>query len=286
MLLSSLCLFHNFASAANDTAGTVTMFSDAQCPCSAQFVADIEHLLKSESLKNGKVDFHQYFVPACMDAVDHCDAAKDPQYYTKCIHGDEECLGHRYFLCAQNLTGTPGTVPSYRDSQQWLNFQNCSYGQCSQCDVFTELLCLTPCTTYATFTQPSSNDIMKTCAGKTGINWEQLQQCANGPAALELQKRSAEASRAAHAAYGTKGLPVVYITSPNGTQVQVKTAQPGAPLPLYCGPTPLEVLRVICGNLLAADPTGNYPDCASESTMCNAIAANWRLPECKVHLSR
>jgi hypothetical protein len=73
--------------------GTVTMFSDAQCPCSAQFVADIEHLLKSATLRNGNVDFHQYFVPACMDAVDHCEVAKDPEYYTKCIHGDEECLG-------------------------------------------------------------------------------------------------------------------------------------------------------------------------------------------------
>jgi hypothetical protein len=170
------------------------------------------------------------------------------------------------------------------DSPTWLNFQNCSYGECSQCDVFTELLCLTPCTTYTTFTKPGSNDIMKTCAEKTGIDWEKLQQCANGPLALELQKQSATESRIQRAAYGTKGLPVVYVASPNGTLVEVHTHQPGAPLPLYCGPTPLEVLRAICTSLLASSPTGNYPACTSEAAMCNAIAANWRLPECKKYL--
>jgi hypothetical protein len=85
-----------------------------------------------------------------MDVVDHCTKPSD---FDECIHGGEECLGHRYFVCAQNLTTTPGMAPSYSDTTRWLDFQSCSYGECSKCDVFTELFCLTPCTTYTTFTK-------------------------------------------------------------------------------------------------------------------------------------
>jgi hypothetical protein len=49
---------------------------------------------------------------------------------------------------------TAWNPPSYRESKQWLDFQFCSYGQCQECDVFTELFCLTPCKTYTSFTKP------------------------------------------------------------------------------------------------------------------------------------
>jgi hypothetical protein len=125
---------------------------------------------------------------------------------------------------------------------------------------------------------------MKTCAESNGIDWVQLQQCANGPLALELQRVSAIESRIQRAAYGTKGLPVVYVASPNGTLVEVHTTAPGAPLPLYCGPDPLQVLEAICKSLLDASPSGDYPDCANEEAMCKAIAASSRLPKCKKYV--
>ena len=141
------------------------MYSDAQCPCSAQFVSDVTAILEHPSFSN-LTDFTSYFLPKCMDAVDTCAPTPSADDLL-CIHGDEECVGHRYFLCAQHLTARPnasaGDVPTYRTpgGKRWLQFQQCSYGACEQCDVFTELLCLTPCTTYETFTRPDKNDIMK-----------------------------------------------------------------------------------------------------------------------------
>merc|ERR1712080_621146 len=134
----------------------------------------------------------------------------------------EECVGHTYFVCVQNLTSTAGQTPTYRDSQTWFNFQTCSYGPCCQCDVFTQLMCFTPCTNYTTFTRPDKNDIMKDCSSKLGINWGNLQQCAQGEMGKQLLFASASVSRSQGATYGTKGLPVVYVRSSNGTSTVVR----------------------------------------------------------------
>ena len=79
----------------------ISMYSDAQCPCSAQFVSDVRHIMRHRAF-NGSVDLEQIFVPTCMDVFDHCsdDPEVQAQQFLQCIHGDEECLGHRYFLCA------------------------------------------------------------------------------------------------------------------------------------------------------------------------------------------
>jgi hypothetical protein len=143
----------SFAATAVTNAATITMYSDAQCPCSAQFVSDAQHILDHPSF-SGLADFTQFFVPKCMDAIDTC-APMPSADDLKCIHGDDECVGHRYFLCAQHLTMNathtpPGQIPTYRQTDRWLKFQQCSYGACEQCDVFTELLCLTPCATSTT----------------------------------------------------------------------------------------------------------------------------------------
>ena len=45
----------------SNTTLTVTMFSDAQCPCSAQFTSDIRHILDLPEF--AFLDFVQYFVP-------------------------------------------------------------------------------------------------------------------------------------------------------------------------------------------------------------------------------
>eukprot|EP00040_Diaphanoeca_grandis_P014836 m.75368 g.75368 ORF g.75368 m.75368 type:complete len:284 (+) comp24779_c0_seq1:114-965(+) len=256
---------------------TMTMFSDAQCPCSAQFVSDVKHILDNPMF--AQVDFEQYFEPKCMDAVDNCgtDPASSGKYF-ECIHGDEECLGHRYFLCAQHLSRQDNrssmSPPSYRSSSKWLEFQSCSYGQCQECDVFTELLCLTPCTTYTTFTQPDKNHIMEQCAEKVGIDWDTLENCANGNEAHQLQIASASVCRERKAPYGLKGLPVVTIGTKNApSPTFVHTTQK---IPLFCGPTPLEWLRTLCGEMEAPPQA-----CENTTTLCAIIQNATRLPECR-----
>ena len=282
MMLITL-LFAASASTASDPL-MVTMYSDAQCPCSAQFVADVKHLLDHPQLRDA-LDFQQFFEPKCNDALPHCKKAQpDPQLF-QCIHGDEECLGHRYFLCAQHLA-MPGAsgAPSYRNSTKWLDFQACSYGTCMQCDVFTELACLTPCTTYTSFTKPGQNDIMETCAAQVGLDWAALQACAapNSSLAQALQVASARACIDRRATYGTRGLPVVDVGA-----TRVSTSQA---LPLFCGPTPLEFLTTVCGELeerargagaVLSAVAGVPPACANTTTMCGIIANSSRIPACK-----
>ena len=215
---------------ASTSAATITMYSDAQCPCSAQFVSDVEAILNHPSFAN-LTDFVQFFIPKCMDAVDTC-APMPSADDLKCVHGDEECVGQRYFLCAQHLTvwwpnASVGDFPTYRTrgGERWFQFQQCSYGACEQCDVFTELFCLTPCTTYRTFTRPDENDIMRECAAKGGFDWAALQQCAakGAPLGDALQHASAARCHADGAAYGTKGLPVVTLTVGAAPPVRVRT---------------------------------------------------------------
>ena len=256
-----------------------TMYSDAQCPCSAQFVADMKHILDHPDFQE-LLDFRQFFEPACNDAVSHCPKPFNDSQLFKCIHGPEECLGHRYFLCAQHLAvaaaaaGAPDSPPTYRTSHVWLDFQSCSYGQCMLCDVFTELACLQPCATYNNFTDPSGNDIMRNCAYAGGIDWATLQACADPSSALgqSLQSASARQCVQDNATYGTRGLPVVTVGAHRVTTTQA--------VPLVCGPTPLEVLGAIC-MALGEERNVTPPSCANTSTMCSAIANSSRLPECK-----
>jgi hypothetical protein len=258
---------------------TVTMFSDAQCPCSAQFVADVKYLLDQPQF--GAVDFVQYFEPKCNDAVPHCKKVQpDPQLF-ECIHGDEECLGHRYFLCAQKLAVGDGPV-TYRAAAAWLDFQACSYGACMQCDVFTKLACLTPCTTYTTFTKPDKNDIMKNCAAQVGLDWGALQSCAapNSTLGQQLQIASARECIDRKATYGTRGLPVVDVGA-----TRLVTAQA---VPLFCGPTPIEFLQGVCSELQAQGTAvaDLPPACASTPAMCQAIANSSRIPACNNQMTQ
>jgi hypothetical protein len=197
----------------------ISMYSDAQCPCSAQFVSDVVHIMRAF---NGTLDLEQLFVPKCMDALDTCsdDPAAQGREFLQCIHGDEECVGHRYFLCAQQqqqqqqqqttlLPRGPGKFapPRYLSDPKWLDFQRCSYGACQQCDVFTQLLCFTPCTTYMSFTKPKDNHIMQNCAVDVGLDWGALQRCAAAGAEEGdvLQRSSAAISKARNATYGGPG---------------------------------------------------------------------------------
>lgn len=276
---------------------TITMFSDAQCPCSAQFVSDVSHLLSGPAATtagfgNGTIDFRQYFVPRCMDGVDAC---QPPLQHAdlECIHGAGECVGHRYFLCAQrhsvlvdNTSPPQGAQPrrssplppSYRQAPAWLAFQQCAYGRCQLCDVFTKLLCLVPCTTYLNFTDPQHNSIMRDCAAEVGLEWAALESCAKRGAAEgdALQHMSADVARAWNATYGTKGLPVVMLSfAAGGPQVHVRTRQA---VPLFCGPTPLELLRALCADW----PADALPAaCNSTAQLCSLVQNATRLPECR-----
>ena len=49
-------------------------------------------------------------------------------------------------------------------------------------------------------------------------------------------------------------------------------------IPLYCGPTPLELLRVLCDGL---DVAARPPECVSTQGLCSVIQTASRLPECE-----
>ena len=152
-----------------------------------------------------------------------------------------------------------------------LEFQACSYGTCQECDVFTGLFCLTPCSTYTTFTKPTRNHIMQRCAQKLGISWPGLVQCANGTAADALQRASAGVCRARGMTYGTKGLPVVTIGAegaPPSDAVVVHTTQK---IPLFCGPTPMEVLKVICSAYQRSNAGQAPTECATTEVCCTLV---------------
>ena len=80
----------------------VTMYSDAQCPCSAQFVSDIKHILDHHPFNatgpgttgaeedSFRLDFEQYFVPKCMDAIDTCKVPETD--YLKARHAPTPLL--------------------------------------------------------------------------------------------------------------------------------------------------------------------------------------------------
>ena len=187
---------------------------------------------------NGLLDFRQEFV-----------GGYGKNGAGKCIHGAEECVGQRFLLCAQHLAA-PKTR-TYRENPAWLDFQACSYGPCSGCAAILGPQC--PCTNYTSFPEYQKNDIMKDCAATTGIDWAALEACATGAVGEQLLIASANASTAAGVVYGLQGLPVVHIVNgATGGDTRVKTKQP---IPIVCGPTPKEVLAVVCDALPDPKPS-------------------------------
>ena len=130
----------------------VEMYSDAQCPCSAQFQSDIKLLLDDPDF--ALVDLRLWFVGGGITGTEP----------GKCIHGEGECVGQRFFVCAQNMSrldahlparGPPGMFsPSYRQSQTWLDFQHCAYGKCDG----SAAVLGGPCKTYTTFNEYTKNE--------------------------------------------------------------------------------------------------------------------------------
>lgn len=189
----------------------VEMYSDAQCPCSAQFQSDIKLLLDDPEFLT--VDFRLWFVGGGVTGTEP----------GKCIHGEGECVGQRFFVCAQNMsrveahlppTATPGMFgPSYRQSQTWLDFQHCAYGKCDG----SAAILGGPCKTYTTFNEFTKNDIMKNCAAKLGLNWGDLSACGSGSRGQMLLTQSGTVSKDRHIEYGLQGLPVVHI---NGVEIR------------------------------------------------------------------
>ena len=200
----------------------VQMYSDAQCPCSAQFQSDIKDLLDDPEFAS--VDFNLWFVGGGVTGTEP----------GKCIHGEGECVGQRFFACAQNMSRarahlpptTPGLFgPSYRTEQTWLDFQHCAYGKCDG----SAAILGGPCKTYSTFNEYTKNDIMKNCAAKVGLDWGELSACGSGARGQALLLQSGTIAKNRHVEYGLQGLPVVHV---NG--VLIKTHKP---IPIVCGPS-------------------------------------------------
>ena len=173
----------------------------------------------------------------------------------KCIHGEGECVGQRFFSCAQNATWAglqrPAeprgqfSGPSFRQSPLWMDFQRCAYGPC---DGSAAILGPThPCKTYTTFTETSKNSIMRDCAAKLNMSWAELSACGAGARGQALMTGSGEVSKMRKVEYGLQGLPVIRV---NGVHVKTKR-----PIPIVCGPSPEEVRAVVC----AAIPAGQRP---------------------------
>jgi hypothetical protein len=211
---------------------TLTHYSDAQCPCSALLPdAIISNILENEAQwgdVSKLIDFNQFFVG---------DLTKDP---TKCIHGEEECVGQRHFACAQGHVQDNLDNFSYWSDKKWLEFQRCSYGTCTGCAAIRGPQC--PCANYTTFTQFESNDIMATCAEQVGYDWEMLHACGTGDEGQDLMAASSTRSNNDGITYGADGLAPIFI---NGKQIKTKE-----PTPLKCGPTMEEVRQAVCDEMV------------------------------------
>jgi hypothetical protein len=238
---ASLSLLALTAATAQQPLVRIDMYSDAQCPCSAQATSDMKALLDDPAF--AAVDFNLWFVGGGITGTEP----------GKCIHGEDECVGQRFFSCAQNmsLAAVPGAVglrggefsgPSYRQSPLWLEFQRCSYGPC---DGSAAILGPShPCKTYTTFTETTKNTIMRDCAAKLNISWTELAGCGLGARGQALMAGSGQVSKQRKVEYGLQGLPVVRI---NG--VEVKTHKL---IPIVCGPSPEEVRKAVCEAFPAA----------------------------------
>jgi hypothetical protein len=152
---------------------------------------------------------------------------------------------------------TTHTTLGYRDSPEWLDFQNCSYGRCDGSAAVKGAS--HPCKTYTTFGEFHKNDIMKNCSSKLSIDWATLNKCgdtAQSDKGQKLMEVSAAYSASLGVKYGLQGLPVVHIAGMDG---HVDTKQP---IPITCGPTPLEVLKDICTQRAKTSPS--VPSCCED----------------------
>jgi hypothetical protein len=141
------------------------------------------------------VDFEQYFVGDLLKNV------------SKCIHGEEECVGQRFFTCAQNMsTLVPmpsGGVAPYSIAPKWLDFEACSYGPCTDCAAILGPHC--PCSNYTSFPETTKNTLMEVCADKVGLEWASLSRCGMGPQGQRLMEASSRVSNQRHITYGADG---------------------------------------------------------------------------------
>ena len=100
---------------------------------------------------------------------------------------------------------------------------------------------------------------MQNCSTKLGIDWPTLNKCgdtAQSPQGQALMEVSARYSDSLGVKYGLQGLPVVHIAGMDG---HVGTKQP---IPITCGPTPLEVLKAICTQ--RAKTASTVPACCED----------------------
>jgi hypothetical protein len=187
------------------------------------------------------LDFQQYFV-----------AGSKP---SNCIHGEGECVVHRHFVCAQNMSGTE--FPTFRANKQWLAFQNCAYGPCDGSAAIEGPK--HPCKTYTTLGQFEKNDIMKNCSAKVGLDWAALNHCGDTAQSQDgqtLMEASAAVSAKDKVHYGLEGLPVVHVAGLDTAWVRTKQL-----IPIVCGPTPTEVLDAICSVRVK---THTVPSCCQD----------------------
>ena len=232
-LVVLLCLTKFCASQTITSSVTLTHYSDAQCPCSARVPQDIQtHFLNNTAWENITISFQQYFVG---------DLSKN---ISKCIHGEEECVAQRHFCCAQHY-----------NPNQWLSFEQCSYGNCTDCPAIEGAHC--PCATYTTFPQYTKNNQMKTCALKYGYDWNQLHNCGTSSMGQHLMEISSNTSNHNGVTYGVDGLAPIYL---NGIKIQTKQL-----IPFVCGPTPKEIKQAICKLLKDQGKQQVVNICQSES---------------------
>eukprot|EP00035_Acanthoeca_spectabilis_P011146 m.196151 g.196151 ORF g.196151 m.196151 type:complete len:179 (-) comp15247_c0_seq5:2989-3525(-) len=151
----------------------------------------------------------------------------------------------------------PGPAP-YSVARQWLDFEACSYGPCTDCAAIMGPHC--PCANYTNFPEYVKNTVMQDCARKVGLNWDILFACGTGPAGQMLMEKSSTVSNQRHITYGVDGndlsvsvdrvfsvltrdcnLIGLAPIAVDGTVVTTKN-----PIPVVCGPVPREVSAAVC----------------------------------------
>lgn len=172
----------------------------------------------------GLVDFQQFFVG---------DLTKN---VSKCIHGEEECVGQRHFACAQGEVPPP---PYSNKNSRWLDFEACSYGKCTDCAAIEGEHC--PCYNYTIFPIFEKNTVMQDCATELGLDWESLHECATNGTGQHLMEMSSTKSNNDGVTYGVDGLAPIYL---DGEKIHTSM-----PIPIVCGPVPSEIKKAVCAKL-------------------------------------
>eukprot|EP01111_Echinosteliopsis_oligospora_P016731 TRINITY_DN704_c0_g1_i1.p1 TRINITY_DN704_c0_g1~~TRINITY_DN704_c0_g1_i1.p1 ORF type:complete len:203 (-),score=42.01 TRINITY_DN704_c0_g1_i1:119-727(-) len=119
----------------------------------------------------------------------------EPGNTFQCFHGPLECVGNKILLCATNLTTSANPLA-------WWNM-----GVCMQ----------------SNYTDIPNN--AESCAASAGLNWNDIETCANGDLADELFTQSITVSNK----YGIQETPTIYV---NGKEY---VGGPKNPLGLICG---------------------------------------------------